>query len=184
MTTFDRAAIARAVHHAVTQTTGTDGTGMCALYARAGALVVNAVLRQQVYVVNAGRLHVATGDRNGGGMLYLEMDPAVTGYNGMEFHAWIVRRPAWAAPGQTIDGRAGRRVEVVDLAMRHFQAQAQAHGVPWRRAPLPAFYWGPMAGLSRLDVKLRADPKMTTMILEAQPHELVETTARRALGSL
>src|SRR5262245_9152683 len=120
MTTFDRAAIAEAVHQAICQVSDSDGRGMCAYYARAGAVVTGVVTGQE-YGFNAGLIQIDVGDRNASGDLWFTMDPAASGYNGMEFHAWFVRRPPGATTGETITGRRNRRIEVVDLSWRHMR---------------------------------------------------------------
>jgi hypothetical protein len=183
MTTFDRGAIAEAVHQAVCHASDSDGRNLCAYYARAGAIVTSVVAGRNEYAFSAGGIEVAVGDRNGDGDLWLAMDPSESGYNGMEFHAWFVRAPAWMAPGP-VSARAGKRVEVVDLAMRHLRRNAEMLGMPWRRESLPVFFWDEASKLQRLRVRLRTDPKTTAMCIERQPMDQVEAIVRLALKAL
>jgi hypothetical protein len=180
-----KARIAEAVHHAVCEVTASDGFGHCALYARAGAAVASAVTGHQ-YVINAGRLEVGTGARDpedSDAELYLGMDPALSGYNGIEFHAWCLRRPSSGTPG-VLQASDPRSVEIADFSVRHYRAMAEAIGLPWQREDLPASYWGPLSGLRDLRVNLSADAKMTMMLIREQPAGPVKDTIRLALDLL
>ena len=77
-----------------------------------------------------------------------------------------------------------RSVEVADLSMRHYQAMAEAIGLPWQRETLPPWYWGPHAGLRDLRVNLSADAEMTTMLIREQPFGPVKAAAVLALEIL
>jgi len=181
-----KARFAEAVHQAVCEVTGSDGFGHCALYARAGAVAAAMVTGRDDYVVNAGRLTAGTGARDpddGDTELCLGMDPALSGYSGREFHAWILRRPA-AAPSGVLLQADPDTVEVADLSMRHYKAMAEAIGLPWQREPLPGWYWGSIAELRALRVNLSADVEMTTMLIREQPLAPVQAVARQALERL
>ena len=179
-----KARIAEAVHAAVCEVTGSDGFGHCALYARVGAAVASVVTGEE-YVVNAGRMQAGTGtpDPQDGAELYLGMDPALSGYSGREFHAWILRRPPGAATGALLQADPDS-IEVADLSMRHYRAMAEAIGLPWQREALPPWYWGPLTGLRDLRVNLSADAEMTTMLLREQPLGPVKTAVQLALRQL
>ena len=180
-----KARVAEAVHRAVCDVTGTDGLGHCALYARAGAVVASVVTNAE-YVVNAGRMTAGTGARDpedDGTELYLGMDPALSGYCGMEFHAWCVRRPPGVPTGVLLQADPSS-VEVVDLSMRHYRAMAEAIGLPWPREPLPPWYWGSLAGLRELRVNLSADAEMTMMLIREQDPGPVRAAVRLALKRL
>lgn len=180
-----KARIAEAVHQAVCQVTGSDGFGHCALYASVGAAVMSAATGAE-YVVNAGRLEVGTGARDpedGDAETYLGMDPALSGYSGREFHAWILRRPPGMAVGTVFQADPGS-VEVADLSMRHYRAMAEGIGLTWQREALPPWYWGPLASLREMRVNLYADAEMTAMLLREQPFGPVEVAAWLAVRLL
>jgi hypothetical protein len=177
---ISRARIAGAVHQAVCAVTGGDGYGMCQLYARAGALTAEFVTGRP-YTWQAGELLIGTGDVNEDGELHFQYKPAASGYNGLEFHCWIIARPD-APPGTT--GEAGPDHEYADFGLRHMMRAIKLGGMPWRREPLPGWYWGTRAGLADLRVYPRTDPQMMALIGPRDTEMCLRTAAMavRRLG--
>lgn len=174
-----RARIAETVHQAVCAVTGDDGRGHCALYAYTGAVVAG-VITGHDYMVQAGELLVDTGDVNEDGRLYFQYSPEQSGYSGYEFHAWFTRHPG--GKSGSVTGH-GRNHEFVDLSMRHYRQTVVDSGMPWKRGPLPPYFWGPWSQLSALGVRLNVDPTMTTMVLQ---HDMTaaQEAAQLALKTL
>lgn len=102
-----------AVHEVVPGLFGASGVDLCQAYAAVTALAANAALgpEGEPYGLRAGRVFVRVRPD-------LEISPAAEGASGLRFHAWAARR------------HASGRVEVADLATRHFNDWATAAGIP------------------------------------------------------
>ncbi|QDV37600.1 hypothetical protein [Tautonia plasticadhaerens] len=100
----DQAQIAEAAHRAVCEVTGTDGFGKCLAYAVAGY----ALLGDAGYMIQAGTLTIVADPSNPAGAGLIRMDASNGGFDRGEYHAWLARQ-------------VGHRVEVVDLAARHYR---------------------------------------------------------------
>jgi hypothetical protein len=183
--TTTRAAVADAVHKAVSDLHATypdydqAGLGACALYAFAGAVVAS-VVTGGTYHPQAGKLIVRTGPKDEDGAYdALQMDPAVTGYNGMEFHAWFVRDPGRGPGRQSV---AWAELELADLSFRHYPAMARAHGAEWNRGGWPAYFWDRASRVLDLGVTLAADARMQEMVTgDSGTRRIGEAVSRVAL---
>jgi len=159
-----KAAIAEAVHEAVYASIGKREFGYCHLYTLTGGLVAHAVTGHD-YVRQYGAVRVRTGVIDAEGPLDYGMDPAASGYNGQEFHGWLVRQPT----DLPRDGWQSRPVreddEVIDLTLRYIESASRQIGVGWNRDPLPPFFWGRYGDLMALGVYPAADRRLMEMLI-------------------
>lgn len=137
---FVRSRMAEAVHRAVCDVTGTDGSGHCLLYAVAGAVLAKEVLGRD-YFVQAGSLSLLADPPDGAIMI----DASGGGVERGEYHCWL----AHPDPER----------ELVDFASRHFKHYVedmltieQAHGplliladeqnrITWNRPDPEPYIW-------------------------------------------
>lgn len=168
-----RAGIAEAVHAAVTDYRASrqgSGQGLgadysSALYAAAGAELAGLVTGGD-YRPQAGALEVRVSDTpaTGGTGGIFHLNPARTGYDGTEYHAWFVRHPG-----------AGSDSEIADLGLRHYEALSRlawlgsgTHDLTWSRVGWPHYYWGTQSGLRTLGVRLTAHWR-ATVVFDSPP---------------
>lgn len=142
-----------AVHEVVPERFGGPGLGLCAVYAAVTALAASAALElgDDAYAVEAGRVFVRCARDPA-----FEMSPSVDDGSGRTYHAWASRC------------HASGRVEIADLATRHFNEWAAASGIPlearcprtvwaWREEVPRAFRYAPDAeATARVRESLRA----------------------------
>jgi hypothetical protein len=138
---LDRDRIAEAVHHAVCDYTGTDGSGQCAMYAVAGMGLLLGLRENACVQIGALCLQPDPGDPTA----WISMDPA----NGWgEVHAWLA---LWKRPPSP--GVSPSDVEIIDLSARHYRRYVEdmpsilPPGVApiekvWRQPGEPAYLWG------------------------------------------
>ncbi len=165
-----RTGIAEAVHTAIVQEFGeAEARVRCLFYAQVGANVA-AIVTGRSYQVMAGSLHVVTAsaDEMGDGLpaffAMIADDPQT---HGLEFHAWI----AGQRPGS---------VEIVDLASRHYEANARALGIPWGAGrSYPPYVWAPVEAVPE-GIRLRASEQ--TMRAVAMPFCVAERARIVRLG--
>jgi hypothetical protein len=149
-----REKIARAVHEAICAETESDGSDKCLYYARVGALIARKYIGRD-YRWEVGEIYVGcSADAEQGDPMFA-MVPRLSGYNGLEFHAWF---------------RAKGDDEYVDLSFRHLPTLAQrptpfGKVPPWTRTGAwPEFFWGFEAELYRKAVWITHDKKMQWVI--------------------
>ena len=124
------------------EVSGTDGFGKCLMYAVAGW----SLLHERGFIVQGGSLMLVSDPANDAG---IKLDAGDGGFERGEYHCWVSRQ-------------VGDRVEVVDLASRHYRryveqcqvesAQTLAGGaayiftpaaeqIPWTRDDPPTSVW-------------------------------------------
>jgi hypothetical protein len=101
-----RGRIAEAVHRAVCEFSGTDGCGLCMLYAVAGAGLLGRVFGK-TYYPQAGSMSVLVDPPDN----WMSMD--ARNFAGGEFHCWLGRRSG------------GDHVEMIDFASRHYKGYCE-----------------------------------------------------------
>ena len=165
-----QARIADAVHHTVCDVTGADGVGQCTLYAAIGNALMNAVLADGNYALQAGSMSVRL--NRAGDRLSFDTDAAACeGRVGLEFHAWI------AAP-------RGDDAEIVDLTARHWPTWAARAGFAWDLPHPGAYLWMRTSKLNCDRAQYRAEYAPTRLVRDAITEtygESFEQMCRRAL---
>jgi hypothetical protein len=180
-----RQRIDAALHQAVQDILGTDGSGMCWLYAMAGARMLNVLEDRTTYMVQAGSLQIQVCLDGRGFMFDAEQD----GVTRRGYHAWIMRlhrtaaaKPESVAGGSLLALGGGRGVEVVDFASRHYRTFAEQRGLPWEMPETPPYLWCWLNELAARCVYLQCVPRAVQEMLTLQPTHLAEATADRALA--
>jgi hypothetical protein len=148
------ARIAEAVHRAIVAESGTDGLGLCTVYALAGAVAASKCLltpdqqQQALYDINVGSC-VWPCTQDGQACEMRADDPAT---RGQEFHAVMIRTH--------LDGRH----EVADLSSRHYRAWAERSGLGWDLPAPPPYVWGWQTDVAARGIVFTADPELTTQV--------------------
>lgn len=182
-----RERVADALHCAVGDVTGTDGMGLCALYALAGSLVLNLLQQRSVYFPQAGSLWiVATQDEQ-----CAAFDAEEGGFTAGEYHAWIVRAhriPGRPGPHRSVRTgtdplRQASRFEVIDFTSRFYRAHCERNGLPWEQPDPPACLWCWHGELRDYGLTLKANARTLEQLLTAQrEREAALEIAERALA--
>jgi hypothetical protein len=178
--------VAAAVHQAVQEVTGTDGRGLCGLYATAGAATLNVLSDGLMWVWQAGSFRVQA-TREGD---CLAWDAERGGVRAFEYHAWIIRVHQRAkcnlggiAAGEAVCLGDGSGAEVVDLTSRFYREHAAGIGLTWDMPEPPPYIWGWQNELHKEHrVALKPDARAMTEMITLRSDALWESVATRSLA--
>lgn len=162
-----RGRIAEATHRVITEAYGDAAIDVCTAYAFVGATCAS-VLTGHTYALQAGSLYAPV--ERGPNPLHLTFDATDPHTRGYEFHAWFDRL------------HEGGRVEVVDLASRHYFALARRFGMSPTAPEPPAYIWSPHDDIPA-GVRLVADAWTTAMVNQSfqERAQVLGQLARRAV---